>query len=77
MPPYDWANGGSADVFLGWWYGFSTVGEQKIHYIIIEKQAQVHPSLPGNNLQLLSWPFTLLFIRPLEHVYSEESKTYQ
>ena len=23
---YNWANGGSADVFLGVWYSFSTVG---------------------------------------------------
>ena len=41
MPSYYWANGGSADIFLGWWYGFSTVREQKIHYIRIEKQAHV------------------------------------
>ena len=74
MPPYDWANGDSADVFLGWWYGFSTVGEQKIHYIRIKKQAQVSP-FPGSNLRPLSSPFTSLFIRPLERVHSEERKT--
>ena len=27
MPPYDWANGGSVDIFWGYGeYGFSTVG---------------------------------------------------
>ena len=44
MPPYDWVNGGSVDVFSGWWYGFSTKGEQKIHYITTGKQANIPPS---------------------------------
>ena len=42
--PYDWVNGGSVDVFSGWWYGFSTKGEQKIHYITTGKQANIPPS---------------------------------
>ena len=44
MPPYDWANGGSVDVLGDGEYGFSTAGEQKIHYIRIEKQAHILPS---------------------------------
>ena len=45
MPPYDWVNGGSVGVFSGWSYGFSTKGEQKIHYIRTGKQANIPPSI--------------------------------
>ena len=45
MPPYDWANGGSINVFWGGEYGFSNVGVGAILRNVCRIQGQNYVTL--------------------------------
>ena len=83
MPPYDWANGGSVDVFelmmvlLTFWgmASMALILQENRKFTILELKSKPTSSLPGNNLRPLSCAFSLLPIGPLEHVHLEVSKT--